>query len=510
MLTSILKTFLNSTIHKAQEVKEMYGDILKINEKEIRDKIYACWCGKNIGGTLGAPYEGKAQLNDIKGFSNKAGEIIPNDDLDLQLAWLCAIEKEGPYDMSARKLGEYWIDLIPPHWGEYSICKANMRMGIMPSLSGEINNHWKESNGAWIRSEIWACMAPGFPQIAIRYACMDACVDHGMNEGTYAALFTTALESIAFRETDLKKIINEALLYIPEDSRIYKSVKYVIDEYEKGTDWKKVREGLMKMDEDIGTWQAPANVGYVIVGLLYGEGDFKKSLLTAVNCGDDTDCTAATIGSFLGILNGTDGLPEDWCRHIGDKIVTVSINGSYAFIPKDLHELTERVFNMMPVVLKANRIDTKFVDEKSDFSICETYENWTDTAKVLLDRSKYFTDGISFVGGKCFVEFDREPVIAPNETITGTLSFVKLTDGAQYYQTRVFLPNGEGWSCDVPKNIYLKHGYLTHENELNRYTKLKFSITAGETVDSIIRIPIEVTAQGRPTVFYIPIVLQGK
>lgn len=42
MLTSILKTFLNGTIHKAQEVKEMYGDILKINEKEIRDKIYAC------------------------------------------------------------------------------------------------------------------------------------------------------------------------------------------------------------------------------------------------------------------------------------------------------------------------------------------------------------------------------------------------------------------------------------------------------------------------------------
>lgn len=48
----------------------------------------------------------------------------------------------------------------------------------------------------------------------------------------------------------------------------------------------------MEMDADIGTWMAPANVGYVILGLLYGEGDFKKSLLTAVNSGDDTDCTA--------------------------------------------------------------------------------------------------------------------------------------------------------------------------------------------------------------------------
>ena len=160
----------------------------------------------------------------------------------------------------------------------------------------------------------------------------------------------------------------------------------------------------MEMDADIGTWMAPANVGYVILGLLYGVGDFKKSLLTAVNCGDDTDCTAATIGSLLGILKGTEGLPNDWCEHVGDKIVTVSIEGSYTFIPKTLQELTDRVYRMLPVVLKANRIDVDFVDGESDFSVYKTYESWCDVSKVLLSRTPYTCDGIDFVCGRCIIE----------------------------------------------------------------------------------------------------------
>lgn len=486
----------------------MYNDVLKINKDEIKDKIYACWCGKNIGGTLGVPYEGKAQLNDIKGFANKKGEILPNDDLDLQLVWLCALEAKGPYNMSSEILAEYWIDLIPPHWSEYGICKGNLKSGIMPSASGELSNKkWRDSNGAWIRSEIWACLAPGLPQISIRYAYMDACVDHGMGEGTYAALFTTAMESIAFREKDVKKIISEALTYIPQDCRIYKSVKLVMDEYEKKTDWKVVREKLMDMDADIGTWMAPANIGYVIIGLLYGEGDFKKSLITAVNCGDDTDCTAATIGSLLGIIHGTKGLPDDWCEHIGDKIETMSIEGSFTFAPKNLDELTDRVFRMMPVLLKANRLDVDFTEE-SDYTVHKTYESWCDPQNVILNRSPYTYDGVDFISGKVMVEYDSEPKIAPGETITGTLDFVKFNGDVRFYQTKVFLP--EGWSCDLPKNINLQHGFLTHINESGRYTKVKFSITAGETVDNLTRIPIEITSYGRPTVFYVPIVLMGK
>ena len=59
--------------------------MIKLNREMLKDKVYACWIGKNIGGTLGGPYEGKRQVNNVEGFSTKAGEPLPNDDLDLQI-----------------------------------------------------------------------------------------------------------------------------------------------------------------------------------------------------------------------------------------------------------------------------------------------------------------------------------------------------------------------------------------------------------------------------------------
>ena len=81
------------------------------------------------------------------------------------------------------------------------------------------------------------------------------------------------------------------------------------------------REAVLHANADIGDgwFQAPSNVGFVVIGLLYGGGDFKKSMLIALNCGDDTDCTAGTIGSIMGIIYGEKGLPKDWCEYIGDK-----------------------------------------------------------------------------------------------------------------------------------------------------------------------------------------------
>ena len=52
--------------------------------------VRGCWMGKNIGGTLGAPFEGKTEINDVDFYVQKDlfGSPEPNDDLDLQLLWL--------------------------------------------------------------------------------------------------------------------------------------------------------------------------------------------------------------------------------------------------------------------------------------------------------------------------------------------------------------------------------------------------------------------------------------
>ena len=162
--------------------------MLKLNRAVLRDKIYACWIGKNIGGTMGTPFEGNTEIQSIEGFTTPEGTVLPNDDLDLQLIWLKALEEKGPYGITAQVLGEYWLNYISPSWNEYGIGKGNLRLGLLPPLSGEYENRWKHSNGAWIRSEIWACVTPGCPDAAIRYAVEDAMVDHGMSEGTFAEM----------------------------------------------------------------------------------------------------------------------------------------------------------------------------------------------------------------------------------------------------------------------------------------------------------------------------------
>lgn len=159
----------------------------------LRDKVYACWIGKNIGGTLGGPYEGKRHTHNVEGFSTKAGEPLPNDDLDLQIVWLRAMRHLGPQGLNERSLGEYWMEYVSPYWNEYGICKANMVHGLSAPMSGHYKNEWKHSNGAWIRTEIWACLYPADVNNAVKYAYYDACVDHGLGDGTYAAMFVAAL-----------------------------------------------------------------------------------------------------------------------------------------------------------------------------------------------------------------------------------------------------------------------------------------------------------------------------
>lgn len=91
---------------------------IKLNKANYIDKVHACWIGKNIGGTMGAPFEGNTDIQDISGFTTPKGEPLPNDDLDLQLIWLCAMENTGPYTLDANTLGFYWMKNITAAWNE--------------------------------------------------------------------------------------------------------------------------------------------------------------------------------------------------------------------------------------------------------------------------------------------------------------------------------------------------------------------------------------------------------
>lgn len=478
--------------------------MLVFNKNTIKDKIYACWLGKNIGGTMGTPFEGRTELNDIQGFSTPENVVLANDDLDLQLVWLRAIEDYGPYSLNEQILGEYWVSYIPPHWNEYGIGKNNMRAGLLPPMSGEYNNPWKHSNGAWIRTEVWACMAPGCPDIAIKYARMDASVDHGAGEGTYAAIFVAAIEAAAFVVHDLRALIDIGLSKIPADCRMARSINLLLDCYDKGIDWKETRRILVEDSADLGWFQAPANVAFSMLGLLYGEGDFKKSMILAINCGDDTDCTGATLGSIFGILNGTAGIPEDWKKHIGDNIVSIAIDrGSLWGLPATCTQLTDRVYNMIPVMLKANNAAAYLGDEDrfDDADIARFKDPSVARGLVAIPGMSYTTD---FIWGDCRVIFPDGPDIAPEKSVNVKLVITNKNAGPKHINLKWHLPEGFTVS-NVRRDYVLQSGSL--------YTKpvleIDAVITAGSEVEACNRVICEITSAGRPTAGLAQIVLLG-
>jgi len=483
--------------------KEIFMKI-KLNREQVMDKIYACWLGKNIGGTMGAPYEGKQEMQDINGFATKKGEPLPNDDLDLQLIWLTAMEETGPHALSANVLADYWLMYIPPHWNEYGVGKNNAQHGIIPPMSGEFcNEEWKHSNGAWIRSEVWACMTPGFPNIAVKYALMDACVDHGISEGTYAEMFTASLESLAFFESDIRTLVENALTYIPKNCRVARSVNLVLSEYDKKTPWREVRELIVKDNEDLGWFQAPANVAYTVLGLIYGEGDFKKSMIYAIDCGDDTDCTGATCGAILGITQGTKGIPEDWREYIGDRIISLAVDrGSIWNLPNSCTEMTERVAQMIPSVLKANGVYMEFTDGETEYNEEEALAILKDISDDFIHRCPNSFE-IRNLHVQAVLECPDGITVRANEDFKFRIVFKNLKYRPKHLQLSAFLP--EGWTADYSRMVYLSHVTPNTDGR----TVAEFVVHVGEKVDAMNRIYIHADSVNYTAPLTLPLVVVG-
>ena len=490
---------------------------MQISWKEYCDKVRAAWIGKNIGGTLGGPYEGKREYLDVKGFQSKAGAPLPNDDLDLQLIWLYAVECLGPHKVNAQTLGEMWMSYMPAHWNEYGICKSNMLAGLPVPVCGDYNNRWKNSNGAWIRTEVWACLAPAAPEIAAKYAIYDASVDHGTGEGTAAAAFVAAMESAAFLEKDIRKLINIGLAAIPEDGRMADSIRHLLECYDSGMTAREARDSVLARNSDIGSgwFEAPSNVAYAILGLLYGEGDFKKSMLAAINCGDDTDCTAATVGAILGIIGGTAALPEDWCAHIGDGIVTLAVNNALCWgCPKTCTELAKRVIKQMPFVYQANGY-SMFEDEDGKRYIGVKDGSSDDggfwqqrvksIARAISARKPYTTEHevgpvkllMATAGApdiKAGGSIDVEVTLENNCAVYGNITYgVRLTWR---------LPEGFSAESEQGSRIFLPHGDI-------KKAEYRAKITAGDSVSHVNRLALIVEVEGRPTVGCVPLTLIG-
>lgn len=285
---------------------------------DYRQRIEGCFVGKSVGGTLGGPFEGDEGPLSLSYYDPVPQEMLPNDDLDLQVVWMEAIRRHG-LPINRRSLADCWLENIHMFPDEYAVAHQNILHGYYPPMSGAYDNAFIAGMGAAIRSEIWACLAPGCPDLAARLAREDACCDHD-KDGVDACVFFAAVESLAFVENDRDQLIDRGLTYLPAESRIRAVLEDTRRWWLEEEDWPKVRARI-RAAYAVDNWtDVVMNLGYILLGWLAGEGDFGRSICIACNCGGDTDCTAATLGALLGLIN-PDSIGPEWSDPIGRVLV---------------------------------------------------------------------------------------------------------------------------------------------------------------------------------------------
>jgi ADP-ribosylglycohydrolase len=180
-------------------------------------------------------------------------------------------------------------------------------------------NPEREFIGARIRADIYGMTNPGNPELAAESAFRDATLTHTKN-GVYSAMFTAACISWAFTSNDLEEIIRVGLSEIPANCRLAENICEVINVQQKEDNWETAYKNLLEKQASYHPVHAINNTIWMVLSILYGNGDFEKTICTAVMCGFDTDCNAANAGTILGIITGSSKLPTKWTYPLHDTL----------------------------------------------------------------------------------------------------------------------------------------------------------------------------------------------
>jgi len=284
------------------------------------DAVLGGWIGKSIGGSIGARFEGNKAWIEIDPANFFPDSIPPNDDLDLQVLWLKVLEEKGPA-LTSDDLAAAWLEGCWYPFNEFGIFRRNWQLGIHPPDSGSFGNQfWETGMGCAIRAEIWGYCFPGAPDLAAKFAGMDGVLDH-TEQAVGAEQMLAAMSSMAFFIRDPRRLIDLSIGYLPEGSTVEQQVRLALRCYDSGVPLRDARERIILVAGSSETTDVSMNIPFTLMALLYGGNDFEATLLAALNCGYDTDCTMATSAALLGQILGAGSIPERLKAPVGDELV---------------------------------------------------------------------------------------------------------------------------------------------------------------------------------------------
>ena len=329
---------------------------VKLDKEVLLDKIKGGWAGQVIGCTYGGPTEFRylSQMipedtlipwdkTRMKWYFENAPGLY--DDVYMDLTFVDVFEKEG-LDAPVLSHALAFANAEYKLWHANQAARYNILNGIHPPASGHwLNNPHADDIDFQIEADFAGLMSPGMVNSA---STICDSIGHIMNfgDGWYGGVYVAAMYSLAFITDDVNEIVSQGLKTIPKQSEFYQCISDVIQWYDQYPDnWTKTWQLCEdKWGVDIGcpdgvfspfNIDAKINSAYIVIGLLYGQGDYGKTIDVSTRCGQDSDCNPASAAGILGTMLGYSNIPEYWkqgldqVEDIDFKYTSVSLNDVY-------------------------------------------------------------------------------------------------------------------------------------------------------------------------------------
>ena len=336
------------------------------------ERVYAGVLGKIIGVYLGRPIEGWTyeRITETHGEvdryiheSRGMPLVVTDDDISGTFTFLRALPDHGnDPGLTPEQIGNTWLNYLIDRrtilwWGGIGnstehTAYLRLKSGIPAPASGSIALNGKtvaEQIGAQIFIDGWGMIAPGDPERAADFARRAGSVSHD-GEAIYGAQVIAAMVAQAFVEPDIDRLLDTALGLIPADSTIARLIGDVRAWHAEEPDWRVTLRQIQAnygYDKYIGTCHMVPNHALIVLALLYGDDNFRKSLMIVNTAGWDTDCNSANVGAILGVKNGLAGIDSssyDWRGPVADRLYLATADGGRAIT--DAVRETFEVVNM--------------------------------------------------------------------------------------------------------------------------------------------------------------------
>jgi len=290
-------------------------------------------------------------------------------------------------------------------------------------------------------------------------------------------VYFSTMYSLAYISDDIDFVTSEALKAIPAESKYRQAMEDIIDWHKQYPDcwqqtWALVEK---KYGNDVGCPDgalAPFNIdalmnsAFVLMGLLYGEKDFAKTMDVALRCGHDTDCNASSAAGILGVILGYSNIPEVYIKGL-EKAADMNFDyTSYSFNTSWKVSLSHA---LKVVEMAGGKVDENQVSFEYESPVAVPLEqNWLDLRpyeKTYLRASLLNNPVAVFEGNGVYATyyFVKDGVSAPMLNDCDYVAEVEVYLDGEYRKT-VMLPIKYH---DRALDLYYNHGLEYGEHELS-------------------------------------------